>query len=230
MRSLDYLPPGEISFADFGRAIIAADWSSNPDTDAFRVRIAEEFVSRHIAASADDLLRKPAMVGTRLADVDLETLLKSDWSAYQFVEANRNRLGIPSAIPFRVLPRLAVEKTTWRKHGGRASYRELILKVEWEREEPNDIMSLFASTRAITAGLTLAIDRDDSTVKALLITDDDNQQAKDRSDFLRNLVEEELITTDSGERVSSGIKARISSDVLRVKGGARSLHLTAAVH
>ena len=129
------------------------------------------------------------------------------------------------------MPRLAVEKTTWRKNGERASYRELILKVEWEREEPNDVMSFLASTRAITAGLTLAIDRDDSTVKALLVTDDDKQQAKDRSRFLQNLVDEELIATDgASQEVSTGIKTRISGDVLRVKGSARSLHLTAAVH
>ncbi|MEJ2258780.1 MAG: hypothetical protein P8X98_17705 [Woeseiaceae bacterium] len=101
MRSLDYLPPGEVSFADFGRAIIAADWSSNPDTDAFRAGIANEFVGRHIAASTDDLLQKPDIVGTTLSNVDLETLLESDWAAYQFVEANRGWLGIPPAEEWR---------------------------------------------------------------------------------------------------------------------------------
>lgn len=231
MRSLDYLPPGEISFADFGRAIIAADWSSNPDTAEFRELIATEFVARHIAESSDELLKIPDIVGTTLSDVNLETLLNSDWAAYQFVETNRTMLGVPDDIPFRVLPRLTVEKTTWLRRGGHASYRELILKVEWECEEPNDVPGFGSNTRAITVGLTLAIDRDDATVKALLATNKNKQQTKDRSRLLQTMVDHELITTGPATSdVSSGIEARVSGGVLRVRGGARSLHLTAEVH
>ena len=45
----DYgLPPGEIAFSDYGRAIWAADRKSNPDSPQFRQFLAEEFVRRDI--------------------------------------------------------------------------------------------------------------------------------------------------------------------------------------
>ncbi len=230
MRSLDYLPPGEISFADFGRAIISADWSSNPDEPEYRNLIAEEFVRRHIAASTDELLNKPSIRGRKIEDVDPDTLLESDWAAYQFVEANRPILGIPDTTPFRILPRLAVEKTTWQREDGHSSYRELILKVEWERQELNDVTSLGADTRAISVGLTLAINRDDKTVNALLNTSDDDAQRLDRSRFLQQLIDDELLSVGPHSAdVSSGIDVQVSGDVLRIKGASRSLHLNAEV-
>ena len=229
-RSLDYLPPGEISFADFGRAIIAADRSSNPDSAKLRNLVAEEFVKRHIVKTANQLTRKPGIVGSTLSDVDLGTLIESDWAAYQFVEANRDKLGVPGSIPFRVLPRLAVEKTTWRKDAS-ASYREVILKVAWERQEPNRVSGLESKRRAITVGLTLAIDSDDNSCKALLATNKEKQQTEDRSNLLQQMIDDELIEIGAKNTDGpNGIEARVSGGVLRVNGAARSLHLTADVH
>ena len=225
-RCLDYLPPGEISFADFGRAIIAADRSSNPDSENLRRSVATEFVKRHIARSEEELTRQPVIVDTTLSDVDLDILVESDWAAYQFVEANRMKLGIPNSIPFRVLPRLAVEKTTWRGSGP-ASYREIILKVAWERHEENQVVGLNSKQRAVTVGLTLAIDRDNKSVKALLFTSEEKQQTQDRSSLLQQMVDDELIINGPGDsHGSTGIQARESGGVLRVRGSARSLHLT----
>ena len=54
-RALDYLPPGEASFADYGRAILASDQASYPDDDQERRWITEEFVRRHIVPAASVL-------------------------------------------------------------------------------------------------------------------------------------------------------------------------------
>lgn len=43
-RALDYLPPGEITFGDYGRAIVAADAASHPDDDDERQALRDEFV------------------------------------------------------------------------------------------------------------------------------------------------------------------------------------------
>lgn len=51
-RALDYLPPGDISFADYGRAIIAADQAIYPDRTQEREWVIEEFVKCEIAAGA----------------------------------------------------------------------------------------------------------------------------------------------------------------------------------
>ncbi|MFP5286433.1 MAG: hypothetical protein ACLGI9_11900, partial [Thermoanaerobaculia bacterium] len=46
LRALDYLPPGEASFGDYGRAILAADQAAHPKESQERRWICEEFVRR----------------------------------------------------------------------------------------------------------------------------------------------------------------------------------------
>jgi hypothetical protein len=88
-RALDYLPPGEISFADFGRAIIASDQAEHPETGQGRRWLCQEFVRRRIVRDLDELHVPGPRVSRALAGVDLQTLFDSDWAAYDF--ANRNR-------------------------------------------------------------------------------------------------------------------------------------------
>ena len=54
LRGLDYLPPGEITFADYGRAILAADQASFED-DTWRRWLRENFVSAASCARSRDL-------------------------------------------------------------------------------------------------------------------------------------------------------------------------------
>jgi hypothetical protein len=112
-RALDYLPPSEISFADYGRAMVAADTYSNPDDPEPREFIKKEFVRR---GKVDDVGKlDPVEPGFDLpADLDLEQLAGSDWAAYQFAEAWREKLLIPKDVPFEVRPRLDVTRETWQ--------------------------------------------------------------------------------------------------------------------
>ena len=66
VRGLDYLPPGDASFADFGRAIIAADQAAHPDFDEERQWIVEQFVERKMAPNEASMREGAAEAGRGL--------------------------------------------------------------------------------------------------------------------------------------------------------------------
>ena len=94
LRGLDYMPPGEITFADYGRAILAADQASFVD-DTWRRWLRENFVIRGIVRQESDLDVETNVPNRAIRDVDLQGLVDSDWVAYTFAEKNRKLLGIP---------------------------------------------------------------------------------------------------------------------------------------
>ncbi len=100
LRGLDYLPPGEVTFADYGRAILAADQASFED-DTWRRWLRENFVSRGIVREESDLDVETNVPNRAIRDVDLQGLVDSDWVAYTFAEKNRELLGIPRRRPVR---------------------------------------------------------------------------------------------------------------------------------
>ncbi len=100
LRALDYLPPGEVSFADYGRAFIAADQVFHPEDTEERDWIRQEFVRRKIIAQESDL--QVPVQDCVLDKVDLVDLLDSNWAAYEFANQNRSLLGIPNGISFQV--------------------------------------------------------------------------------------------------------------------------------
>ena len=110
LRGIDYLPPGEVTFADYGRAILAADQAAFPDDDEWRRYIRKEFVRRGIVARARDLRVETSFRDAAVAAVDLQGLVDSQWVAYTFAEQNRKLLKIPKDAQFEVLPRTVVTK------------------------------------------------------------------------------------------------------------------------
>ena len=48
-RALDYLPPGEISLLDYGRALCAVNYLSYPEDSLYQDWIIQEFTRRKIA-------------------------------------------------------------------------------------------------------------------------------------------------------------------------------------
>lgn len=239
IRGLDYLPPGEVTFADYARAILAADQASFPD-DRWRRAIQEEFVRRGIVAKASDLDVHTNRRHRALDDVDLQSLVDSAWVAYTFAEDNRRLLGIPAGAQFEVLPRVVVNKRF--EIPGRAGpaddddperrpVRELLFKVRWSITEPSP-PELGARTRRIQTGVTLVIDWDRRLVRSLLGPRNLEARRPARDATLRRLVEQGLVVVARSEdpaaarrSIATGMEATVTGDILRVRGTGRLLHV-----
>lgn len=224
-RALDYLPPGEISFADYGRALIAADMASNPERSWERDLIKEEFVRRGIVDDPSELETSPPAFPIP-QQLDLSVLVRSDWAAYQFAEAHRAELRIPATLPFDVRPRLDVTKTTFRSELGLVSARECIFKVAWQETQLVAGLGGLAKEVGVTRGTTIAIDWTTKSVKALLSTSSESDSqatnaaradAEMRESYLKQCLKDDVINPDDIE---------VQGTTLRVRGLGQLLHLT----
>lgn len=245
LRALDYLPPGEASFADYGRAILAADQASHPDDAQERGWLIEEFVRRGIVADR-------SVLDTRLPDdeesewskgVDLAALADDDQAAHQFVGSARGRqlLGIPDGIPFQVEPRLRVTKTYYHRISDQMvdteEVQECLFKVCWPQDEPNPLGPPYPPKRTITVGTTLSWDWNTGRLRALLTSDhrarpqEEAEQKAERDLFMRRLRENGYLQGTrramalNDEDASCTMTADVIGDSVRLRGVGQMLHL-----
>ncbi len=221
LRALDYLPPGEVSFADYGRAILASDEASYPVDDGSRAWIRREFRRRHIVEDEAELAVRTLFENPAVADLDLEALVASDWVAYEFANQNRELLRIPEAIHFRVRPRLDVRKLYYHT-GGKEEVRECIFKVSWDHTEDNPPAGRLPARRQITVGTTLVVDWQSRRIRALLTSDRSGRQRQDRGEMLAGMVEDGELLPDAPADVL-GLES--SGDLMRLRRSATLLHL-----
>lgn len=237
LRALDYLPPGEISFADYGRAITCADQAFFPSLGAERNWIAQEFLRRGIVSDLADLESpiEPAReraLNEILAGLDPKTLTESDWAAYAFANDHRELLGLPAEKPLRVRPRLDATKTFWLGPDRTEDVRECIFKVSWDAEEANPAARGLPNRRQITVGTTLAIDWNERKARILLTSDSTGGAGTaDRDAFLVRLLAQDALRLAGdavgadGEPLRTVALGEISGDLLRVRKSARMLHI-----
>jgi hypothetical protein len=226
-RALDYLPPGEISFADYGRAMVAADIYSNPDDSEPREFIKKEFKRRGMVEDVATL--DPVELDFDLpADLDLAQLVHSDWAAYQFAERWRTELLIPDRIPFDVRPRLDVTRTTWRKGGEKALTRTLLFKVAWQAAETFEVGGFFNEI-AVTRGTTLAIDWETRKMRAPLSTSPDHPSQQDASTGQNNAMRKSFLAANIEEGLLElgSPNVEIENNRLRVRAMGQMLHMMA---
>ncbi len=236
-RALDYLPPGEVSFADYGRAILAADQASHPDDGEVRRWIRSEWVRRGMVPNDRALRVRTDYAHQALEGVNLKELIESDWAAYQFANENRRLLRIPEDVPFAVEPRLDVSKLYYHRGGERPTVRECLFKVRWTQTEPNTISRRWPWRRRISVGTTLAIDWQTRRIRVLLTTnrlrrpEEEEEQRQDRDLLLQRLAEQDLMRLDQhalthdGHPLGSIVQAESRDGALKVKGTARMLHI-----
>jgi hypothetical protein len=233
-RGLDYLPPGEVSFADFGRAVLAADEASHPRSSQQRDWIAEEFVARRVVSKKSQLEVETNFRSAAVAELDLQALVDSDWVAYDFANRNRKLLNIPREVPFRVYPRLDVQKKTYHRDGEK-TVREVLFKVAWTEVESSRAGAGLPSHRRVTAGTTLAVDWESKKVRALLTSERSRTRRQERDRFLAYLRAAELLRVGDqalgpdGRPLVSLPRADLDGGALRTRGTACMLHVAQEV-
>ena len=179
LRALDYLPPGEVSFADYGRAVLAADRASHPDDPQEREWIMDEFARREIVDARAALLPDGdlAEATAALATVDHRALAVDDQAAASFCASDsaRRALGIPEGVDLTVEPRLVVAKDYYHRSPDgivwNVTVREGLLKVWWTQWEDNPPLPKLPSRRQIVAGTTLSWDWETGKARVLLTSD-----------------------------------------------------------
>jgi hypothetical protein len=229
-RALDCLPPGESTFADYARAILAADQSGVPEVDGPRAFLRKEFVRRGIAASEAALRVETDFDVPAVRRTDVEALVTSDYAAYAFANENRRLLGIPKGIPFKVMPRLQTEKLYYHRAERKGRVRETLFKVSWTEEERQDVRGL-PPVRQVVVGTTLSIDRDTKRVRFRLTTGRDGARRERREAYLRKLARQRVLALDTDAFDARGlprrdvIRAEVVEGTLRLRNTAHMLHV-----
>lgn len=225
LRGIDYLPPGELTFADVGRVTLAADRAARPESDAseaaLKVRedFAAQFVKRLVVVRASDLdSDRPGKLGVQ--EDRVAQLHDSDWAAHQYVAKHRSTLGIPKGLPFTVVPRIDSTKVVGPRQDGVAPVqRELILKVAWDQTE--EAGGHPGRIRVVPTGATVVLQWDTGECLALVrsdVSDADHRTERDR--LLAELEEGGMLETDH----EAGVGLSGSGDV-GLRDSHRLLHL-----
>lgn len=225
-QALEYLPPGEVSFADYGRAILAVDNGGNLNPPFVRDWIREEFVRREIVDDASELDTETTIDFAPLKDLDFKQFSADDALARNFVEEHREFLHIPSGTEFTVYPRQDLKKDYFDVERNQVEAWEILLKVSWEHLEPNKLAKAVPELREVRQGTTLVIDVLHKRVQALLTSDRSGRQPERRDRMFKRLWENGLIRFDNralrpdGESLESVVQADTSSANLRIRGTA----------
>ncbi len=231
LRALDYLPPGEVSFADFGRALLASDQASHPDSGEQRDRLKQEFERRGIVANIGELEVRTNYTDPAVAKLDLEELVRSDWVAYRFANRNRALLGIPARVSFEVRPRLDVTKKYYHQGEEPASVRECLFKVSWSETEPIGVGGGLPAQRRFVRGTTLAIDWDTRNVRAVVTGAAGKELTHSRDLFLKRLLARDALRigeqakAPDGKPLRSVVAGDVIDETLRLRATARALHM-----
>jgi hypothetical protein len=232
-RGLDYLPPGDASFLDLARAVLACDRAAYPDdSTGLRALLEVRLLERGIGAGSGDLATPFDAVRAALAQVDLGAVRDSNWHAMRMVEQHRRVLGIPDGVPFDVLPRLHVHKKLRHQEGNGHDLRgELLLKVAWREQEAAAPDGRLPDRRWVRHGATVAFDLRTGEVCAWLRTGADLQREA-RDAWVAQLDGGHALAPQPGRSAAprGPIAWSVTDDAYELHGTARALHLLPEGH
>jgi hypothetical protein len=127
---LDYLPPADVQFSDYAKAVLKADELAEPvDEDDFRGLMKDVFTKRGIDFELDEAeSATPYFYG-----YDIDRVSRSRTDAYHFLHENRRQLCIPCDQDISVVDLYRTDKTIM---GGGKLPREIVLQYAWREDVP----------------------------------------------------------------------------------------------
>jgi hypothetical protein len=164
IQPLDFLPPVDVSFKDYARAVLRAEEVANPaDPDGYRAMMIEVFRKREIVDEHDEAdLFAPHHIFERLdLDVfhDIDVLASSRAEAYRFIDDNRTTLFIPGNADVVVADVFTAQKYT---REARRLPKQILLQYVWREElvlEGPRFGRFSGQTTSLLCGGTLALDQ-----------------------------------------------------------------------
>jgi hypothetical protein len=165
VQPLDLLPPADVMFADYARAVLRAEQIANPtDPDGYRDMMIDVFVGRRILSAEEAAdLREPDTIFDRLnlsVFHDPQSIAASRANAYRFLDDNRRELFIPHAADVVVVDLSTAYKLTV---AARRLPRQILLQYIWREDVPLEgarFGRFEGEMTSMLCGGTLALDVD----------------------------------------------------------------------
>jgi len=225
-RALDFLPPGNVSFLDYARAVYAAERSATGTTGVELSFLADELQRRGVLGNVKDI---EVAIPTWKLDVDTRALYDSESEAYAFVARNRAQLNVPPDVPFVIAGRYHTRKNSPRSKDENRLKEELIFKISWEQIENDQFSPSYPATRRVMAGTTLVTDWNSGTIEAVL-TSDLQLQKRARDAMVRSLWQRGLLPPPNELRFEKSLlfgapRVSVVGGHLHIHGLARLLHM-----
>ena len=155
LQPLDYLPPVDVQFSDYARAVLRADELVDPaDEDDFRGLMREIFERRGIGVAVEET----ETLDLHLTTSSFDRLTRSRTDAYHVLHENRGQLCIPPDQDFIVADLYRTDKTVM----GRGKLpREIVVQYTWREDVPlkgSQFARYDGETMPLLCGGTLVFD------------------------------------------------------------------------
>jgi hypothetical protein len=172
-RALDYMPPGEAGFVDYGRAFVAAARATYRRVGLEREVLADELVRRGIVSNAADL-EQPDSPDLRLDAARVERLRADRRALAKLARDHAGELGLPAGGEVELLEPVRAERSL-RSNPGAKRKPETVFRFRWTEAERHDLGRGLPETWSVRRGTTLVVDADGKVLS--LLTSDRGESA-----------------------------------------------------
>jgi len=228
-RGLDWLPPGDASFADLVGAMLAADREFFPGKARIREILCKEARRRGIPVTKTvELLRQ--------VEVPLNAAARR-----RFVEQHREALAIPAGARVNVTVRRIhvyappivpmsnselFDLTPNMKRWTSETTENYLIKLAWWQREPNDLVG-WGTHRRYRTGATIIAEKS-GRVRTVLQNTNTPIATTSRTNFLKLMLKGERSTPEigpDGAELQRGLRASLENDTLSITGAMQALHV-----